>query len=119
MGDTAEPADAVDRGLSRRAGRRPAAVRRPGRGNRSCVGRVRGARSVRVPAPTPRVRGRAVSATPALRFQRVWKSYPRWPSGTRTVRALVTRRLPLLGRSGRSWALTDVTFDVAMGGSLG
>jgi lipopolysaccharide transport system ATP-binding protein len=60
-----------------------------------------------------------VSAAPAVRFQRVWKSYPRWPSGTRTVRALVTRRVPLLGRSGRTWALSDVSFDVPAGGSLG
>ena len=59
-----------------------------------------------------------MSSAPALRFQRVWKSYPRWPSGTRTVRALVTRRLPLLGRSGRTWALSDVSFDVPAGGSL-
>jgi lipopolysaccharide transport system ATP-binding protein len=35
------------------------------------------------------------------------------------VRALVTRRLPLLGRSGRTWALSDVSFDVPAGGSLG
>jgi lipopolysaccharide transport system ATP-binding protein len=56
-----------------------------------------------------------VSAASAVRFQRVWKSYPRWPSGTRTV----TRRLPLLGRSGRTWALSDVSFDVPAGGSLG
>jgi lipopolysaccharide transport system ATP-binding protein len=55
----------------------------------------------------------------ALAFHRVWKSYPRWPSGTRTVRALVTRRMPLLGRSGRTWALSDVSFDVPAGGSLG
>jgi lipopolysaccharide transport system ATP-binding protein len=55
----------------------------------------------------------------ALRFQRVWKSYPRWPSGTRTVRALITRRLPLLGRSGRTWALSDVSFEVPAGASLG
>jgi lipopolysaccharide transport system ATP-binding protein len=55
----------------------------------------------------------------ALRFQRVWKSYPRWPSGTRTVRALITRRVPLLGRSGRTWALSDVSFEVPTGGSLG
>jgi lipopolysaccharide transport system ATP-binding protein len=55
----------------------------------------------------------------AIAFHRVWKSYPRWPSGTRTVRALVTRRVPLLGRSGRTWALSDVSFDVPAGGSLG
>jgi lipopolysaccharide transport system ATP-binding protein len=55
----------------------------------------------------------------ALAFHRVWKSYPRWPSGTRTVRALVTRRMPLLGRSGRTWALSDVSFEVPAGGSLG
>ena len=60
-----------------------------------------------------------MSADPVVRFQRVWKSYPRWPSGTRTVRGLVTRRVPLLGRSGRRWALSDVSFDVAGGGSLG
>jgi lipopolysaccharide transport system ATP-binding protein len=55
----------------------------------------------------------------ALSFKRVWKSYPRWPTGTRTVRAVVTRRVPLLARSGRSWALSDVSFEVPPGGSLG
>ena len=55
----------------------------------------------------------------ALSFQRVWKSYPRWPTGTRTVRAVVTRRVPLLARSGRTWALSDVSFEVPEGGSLG
>jgi lipopolysaccharide transport system ATP-binding protein len=31
----------------------------------------------------------------------------------------VTRRVPLLGRSGRTWALSDVSFEVPRGGSLG
>src|SRR5690349_14831113 len=119
MGDPAEPIDAAARGLPQRAGRRPPAARRPDRGGRGRIGGVRRARLLRVSAPTARIRGRAVSGGPALRFQRVWKSYPRWPSGTRTVRALVTRRLPLLGRSGRTWALSDVSFEVPTGGSLG
>jgi lipopolysaccharide transport system ATP-binding protein len=52
-------------------------------------------------------------------FDGVWKSYPRWPSGTRTMRAVATRRVPLLARSGRNWALSDISFEVAAGGSLG
>src|SRR3954470_5086323 len=116
MGDPAEPADAAARRLSRRAGGRPLATRRADRSRRGSVDRSLRARADGVPAPASRVRGRAVSA---IAFHRVWKSYPRWPSGTRTVRALVTRRVPLLGRSGRTWALSDVSFDVPAGGSLG
>jgi lipopolysaccharide transport system ATP-binding protein len=60
-----------------------------------------------------------VSGQPALRFGGVWKAYPRWPSGARTLRAIVTRRVPLLARSGRTWALSDVSFELPEGGSLG
>src|SRR3954462_6282595 len=116
MGDPAEPADAAARRLSRRAGGRPLATGRADRSRRGGLDRGLCARAAGVPAAASRVRGRAVSA---IAFHRVWKSYPRWPSGTRTVRALVTRRVPLLGRSGRTWALSDVSFDVPAGGTVG
>jgi lipopolysaccharide transport system ATP-binding protein len=55
-----------------------------------------------------------------LRFEGVWKSYPRWPAGGRTLRALVANRLPLVARRGqRSWALRDVSLEVAPGHGIG
>ena len=58
-------------------------------------------------------------SAPVVSFENVWKSYPRWPSGTRTLRSIATRRVPLLARAGQKWALSDVSFEVAAGGSLG
>lgn len=60
-----------------------------------------------------------MTGRPVVSFEGVWKSYPRWPTGTRTLRSIATRRVPLLARSGRSWALRDVSFEVPEGGSLG
>ncbi|MGH2953929.1 MAG: ABC transporter ATP-binding protein [Solirubrobacterales bacterium] len=51
-----------------------------------------------------------------LRIEGVWKSYPRWPAGGRTLRALAANRLPLLARRGpRTWALRDVSLEVSPG----
>jgi lipopolysaccharide transport system ATP-binding protein len=50
----------------------------------------------------------------------VWKSYPRWQPGVRTIRRLASRRLPTLIRRGeRRWALRDVSVHVGPGESLG
>jgi lipopolysaccharide transport system ATP-binding protein len=54
-----------------------------------------------------------------IRLEGVWKSYPRW-SGERTLRGVLTRRLPLAARRGeRSWALQDVSVAVRGGESVG
>ena len=55
----------------------------------------------------------------AVSFEHVWKSYPRWAVGDSTLRARMTRRVPLIARKGRTWALSDVSFELARGGSLG
>jgi lipopolysaccharide transport system ATP-binding protein len=58
--------------------------------------------------------------TPVIRLHGVWKSYPRWSAGARTVRALALRRLPLLARRGEGrWALRDISLEVDGGSSLG
>jgi lipopolysaccharide transport system ATP-binding protein len=50
----------------------------------------------------------------------VWKSYPRWSAGTRTVRGLVTRRLPMVARGkDRRWVLSDVSLRAGPGESVG
>jgi lipopolysaccharide transport system ATP-binding protein len=62
----------------------------------------------------------AATRAPRLRFDGVWKSYPRWTPGARTLRAVVSRRLPLLVRAQEElWALQDVSFELAAGESLG
>src|SRR5215216_440826 len=49
-----------------------------------------------------------------IRFEAVWKSYPRW--GARTLRETIDRRLPgLLGGAERRWVLSDVSFSVGRG----
>ena len=56
----------------------------------------------------------------AINFESVWKGYPLWPTGQRTVRAIASRRSPLfLRRAARRWALKDVSFDVAAGQAVG
>lgn len=57
---------------------------------------------------------------PAIEFKDVWKAYPRWGSGGRTVRGIVSQRMPLLARKGEMrWALRDVSVQVPAGGSVG
>jgi lipopolysaccharide transport system ATP-binding protein len=56
----------------------------------------------------------------ALQLEDVWKAYPRWDAGTRTLRGMATRRVALLARrGGKRWALRDVSVKVDPGGSLG
>lgn len=55
-----------------------------------------------------------------LVFDGVWKSYPRWAPGARTLRGVITRRVPALMRlREQRWALTDVSLRVGKGGSVG
>jgi lipopolysaccharide transport system ATP-binding protein len=56
----------------------------------------------------------------AARFEGVWKSYPRWLSGRRSLRSMVSPRMRATGRqSGTRWALQDVSFDLHDGEALG
>jgi lipopolysaccharide transport system ATP-binding protein len=56
---------------------------------------------------------------PPVSFEQVWKSYPRWTPGTRTVRDIVSRRVPALMRYGpQLWALRDVSLSVERGEGL-
>ena len=51
-----------------------------------------------------------------LSFNEVWKAYPRWDAGTRTLKgALVGRRS--VQRSPERWALRDVSFQLEPGSS--
>ena len=55
-----------------------------------------------------------------IHLDRVWKSYPSWTAGSRTLRGVVSRRMPLLVRGGeRRWALRDVSLEVQRGDSVG
>jgi lipopolysaccharide transport system ATP-binding protein len=56
-----------------------------------------------------------------VRLQNVWKSYPRWSGETRTLRGIVTRRVPLIahGSKDRQWALRDVSLEALPGESVG
>ena len=57
---------------------------------------------------------------PRLRFDGVWKSYPRWTPGARTLRAVFSRRLPLLVRSQEQlWALQDLSLELHAGEAVG
>jgi lipopolysaccharide transport system ATP-binding protein len=52
----------------------------------------------------------------ALSFDQVWKSYPRWDAGNRTLKGmLVGRRRP--ARAPQRWALQDVSFRLEPGAS--
>ena len=55
-----------------------------------------------------------------LVLEGVWKAYPRWSAGTRTLRGFVARRLPVAARGGEPrWALRDVSLHAAPGESVG
>jgi lipopolysaccharide transport system ATP-binding protein len=53
----------------------------------------------------------------AVRIEEVWKAYPRWEPGTRTLRGYAGRRLAHLRRRETRWALRDVSFDLQEGQS--
>jgi lipopolysaccharide transport system ATP-binding protein len=56
----------------------------------------------------------------ALQLDGVWKAYPRWTASGRTVRSMLSKRVPALGAGGdQRWALRDVTLSVAPGESVG
>jgi homopolymeric O-antigen transport system ATP-binding protein len=56
----------------------------------------------------------------AIRFDDVWKAYPRWVPGSRTLRGVITRRLPALMRFGdQRWVLQAISFEVQRGASVG
>jgi len=56
-----------------------------------------------------------------VQVEGVWKSYPSWSGETRTLRGIVSRRVPLIARSSeeRRWALRDVSLEAAAGESVG
>ena len=59
-------------------------------------------------------------STGGVRLEGIWKAYPRLDAGGRTLRAVVSRRLPVALRGGeRSWALRDVSLVAAAGESVG
>lgn len=55
-----------------------------------------------------------------LQLDGIWKAYPRWTAGPRTLRGMVGRRVPLLVRNADTrWVLKDVSLDVERGESVG
>lgn len=54
------------------------------------------------------------------RFDGVWKSYPRWLPGRRSIRAMASPRMRASARrSGSRWALRDVSFAIRDGEGVG
>ena len=49
----------------------------------------------------------------------VWKSYPRYERGERTLRGFVARRLPAFGGQEQRWALRDVSLSAEPGEAVG
>jgi len=61
-----------------------------------------------------------MSCDAVVAVDRVWKAYPRWTPGPRTLRGVLSRRVPTLMRFGEQrWALRDVSLSVAPGRSVG
>ena len=57
---------------------------------------------------------------PQVQIEGVWKSYPAWSAGSRTLRGIVSRRIPLLARgSDRRWVLSDVSLEAERGQAVG
>ena len=56
-----------------------------------------------------------------LRFEGVWKAYPDWGGQPRTMRGVLSRRVPALSRrrGPKRWALRDLSVELGPGGSLG
>ena len=55
-----------------------------------------------------------------VQVEGVWKSYPAWSAGSRTLRGMLTKRIPLIaGRSDRRWVLRDVSLEAAHGEAIG
>jgi lipopolysaccharide transport system ATP-binding protein len=55
-----------------------------------------------------------------LIFDGVWKSFPRWMAGTRSVRSMLSRELRAERRSKDvRWALRDVSFTLEKGDAMG
>jgi lipopolysaccharide transport system ATP-binding protein len=53
------------------------------------------------------------------RFEGVWKSYPRWLSGRRSLRSMASPKMRATGRrQGTRWALQDVSFEIERGGAV-
>ncbi len=58
--------------------------------------------------------------SPPVQLEGVWKSYPAWSAGSRTLRGIVSRRVPLLARgSDRRWVLRDVSLEAERGEGVG
>jgi lipopolysaccharide transport system ATP-binding protein len=56
----------------------------------------------------------------AASFQNVWKSYPQWLSGRRSLRAMASPRMRATGRRrGTRWALQDVSLEIEKGQAVG
>jgi len=59
-------------------------------------------------------------AAPTAHFDGVWKSYPAWLPGRRSLRAMASPRIRATGRrSGSRWALRDVSFALDDGEGIG
>ena len=54
-----------------------------------------------------------------IRIEDLWKSYRNRAAGARTVRGVLSRRMPLLAGGERTWALRGVGFEVAAGETVG
>src|SRR5687768_4219104 len=119
LGARAESARDADRELSLGAAGRRLPRRAPVLGQRGRELRARRDRPRRLPAAPARLRGRAVSR-PQVQIDGVWKSYPAWSAGSRTLRGIVSRRIPLLAHgSDRRWVLRDVSLEAEAGQAVG
>jgi lipopolysaccharide transport system ATP-binding protein len=61
-------------------------------------------------------------STPAItaRFDEVWKAYPSWLPGRRSIRAMLSPRMRAGARhSGSRWALREISFELHDGEGLG
>ena len=62
----------------------------------------------------------STAADTGIVLEDVWKSYRYWPAGgPRTVRGVLSRRVPLLGHREERWALQGVGVRVAPGEMVG